>query len=61
MLSLFVSNEASARVLAKLGMKQEGRLRQFARRGSGFEDVVVVALLREEWAGAGVQETTSGV
>jgi RimJ/RimL family protein N-acetyltransferase len=44
-----VSNKASRRVLAKLGMKREGRLRQFARKGTRFEDVVLVALLREAW------------
>ena len=43
-----VSNEASARVLARLGMKQEGVLRQFASRGKAFEDVVLMALLRQE-------------
>jgi RimJ/RimL family protein N-acetyltransferase len=30
-------------------MRCEGRLRQFARKGTRFEDVVLVALLREEW------------
>ena len=43
------SNNASARVLAKLGMVQEGLLREFARKGDAFHDVVMMALLREEW------------
>lgn len=44
-----VSNPASGRVLAKLGMKQEGLMRQCVRMGKGFEDMVLMALLREEW------------
>jgi hypothetical protein len=30
-------------------MKQEGLMRQCVRKGKGFEDMVLVALLREEW------------
>jgi RimJ/RimL family protein N-acetyltransferase len=44
-----VSNPASGRVLAKLRMKQEGLMRQCVRKGRGFEDMVLMALLREEW------------
>ena len=44
-----VSNPASGRVLAKLGMKQEGLMRQCVRKGKGFEDMVLMALLREAW------------
>jgi RimJ/RimL family protein N-acetyltransferase len=36
-------------VLAKLGMKQEGLVRQSVRKGKGFEDMVLMALLRQEW------------
>ena len=43
------SNNASARVLAKVGMVQEGLLREFARKGDAFRDVVIMALLRKEW------------
>ena len=43
------SNNASARVLAKLGMVQEGLLRELARKGDAFHDVVMMALLRKEW------------
>jgi RimJ/RimL family protein N-acetyltransferase len=42
-------NLASGRVLAKLGMTREGLLRQHVRKYEGFEDVVVLSLLREEW------------
>ncbi len=43
------SNTASGRVLAKLGMRQEGVLREFAPKGQGFEDAVLLSLLRREW------------
>jgi len=42
------SSTASACVLAKLGRVQEGRLREFARKGDTFHDVVRMALLRKE-------------
>jgi RimJ/RimL family protein N-acetyltransferase len=44
-----VRNPASGRVLAKLGMKREGLLRQHVRKNEAFEDVVARGLLREEW------------
>ncbi len=44
-----VRNAASHRVLAKLGMKEEGLLRQHARIGTQFLDVVAAALLRQDW------------
>jgi RimJ/RimL family protein N-acetyltransferase len=45
-----VRNPASGRVLTKVGMKQEGLLRQRVRKWGVFEDVVPMAMLREEWA-----------
>jgi RimJ/RimL family protein N-acetyltransferase len=47
-----VRNPASGRVLVKIGMKQEGLLRQRVRKWEVFEDVVPMALLREEWTEA---------
>ena len=44
-----IRNPASGRVLAKVGMKQEGLRRQHVRKREVFEDVAVLALLREEW------------
>ncbi len=44
-----VRNPASGRVLAKVGMKREGLLRQRVRKWGVFEDVVLMALLRGEW------------
>jgi RimJ/RimL family protein N-acetyltransferase len=44
-----VRNPASGRVLAKVGMKREGLLRQHVRKNEVFEDVVARGLLREEW------------
>ncbi len=45
-----VRNPASGRVLAKIGMKHEGLLRQRVRKWGVFEDVVLLAILRQEWA-----------
>ena len=45
-----VRNPASGRVLAKIGMEPEGLLRQRVKKWGLFEDVVPMALLREEWA-----------
>ena len=45
-----VRNPASGRVLAKIGMHQEGLLRQRVRKWGVFEDVGLMALLRQEWA-----------
>ncbi len=42
-------NPASGRVMQKLGMTREGLLRQHARKGEQYEDLVVYGLLREEW------------
>jgi RimJ/RimL family protein N-acetyltransferase len=44
-----VRNPASGRVLTKVGMNQEGLLRQRVRKWGVFEDVVPLAMLREEW------------
>jgi ribosomal-protein-alanine N-acetyltransferase len=44
-----VRNAASAKVLAKLGMREEGRLRQRVLKWNVFEDVLVWAVLRSEW------------
>src|SRR5262245_999582 len=42
-------NEASARVLAKLGFREEGTLRRSLLRRGKFEDVRMFSLLRGEW------------
>ncbi len=44
-----VRNPASGRVLAKIGMKPEGLLRQCVRKWGRFEDVVLMAVLRQDW------------
>jgi [ribosomal protein S5]-alanine N-acetyltransferase len=43
-------NPASGRVMRKIGMTREGRLREHARKWDRFEDVVVYGILRKEWA-----------
>jgi len=48
-----VRNPASGRVLVKIGMQREGVLRQRVRKWGVFEDVVLLAILRDEWLAAG--------
>jgi len=42
-------NPASGRVMEKLGMKYEGRLRQHVRKWSKYEDLVHYGLLKDEY------------
>ena len=46
---VLAGNEASARVLAKLGFRDEGTLRRSLLRRGRFDDVRMFALLRDEW------------
>jgi RimJ/RimL family protein N-acetyltransferase len=46
-----VSNQVSARVLEKLGMRREGHLRQSARRRGEWRDAYLYAILEPEWRG----------
>jgi RimJ/RimL family protein N-acetyltransferase len=41
-------NPASRRVLLKIGMREEGRMRQRVRKWGRFEDVVAYAILRSD-------------
>jgi RimJ/RimL family protein N-acetyltransferase len=45
-----VRNPASGRVLEKVGMRREGLLRQRVRKWGVFEDVVLLAILHDDWA-----------
>jgi RimJ/RimL family protein N-acetyltransferase len=45
-----VRNPASGRVLEKIGMKREGLLRQRVKKWGVFEDVTLLAILREDWS-----------
>jgi [ribosomal protein S5]-alanine N-acetyltransferase len=45
----FVRNPASGRVMQKIGMRHEGRLRQHIRRWGRFEDVDEYGVLAGEW------------
>jgi ribosomal-protein-alanine N-acetyltransferase len=45
----FARNPASGRVMEKLGMVPEGRLRGHIRKWGVFEDLLVRGILREEW------------
>lgn len=44
-----VRNPATSRVLTKNGFKQEGLLRQRVQKWGIFEDVVLLAILRQDW------------
>lgn len=46
-------NPASGRVMEKLGMTREGRLRQHVAKWGRFEDVVAYGILREEYPPVG--------
>jgi len=46
-----VGNVPAGRVLAKLGLRREGVLRELARKGTRFEDVAVMAVLRRDFEG----------
>jgi RimJ/RimL family protein N-acetyltransferase len=45
----FVRNPVSGRVLQKLGMHFEGRLRQHVKKGDRFEDLDAYSILRVDW------------
>jgi ribosomal-protein-alanine N-acetyltransferase len=51
--SYFARNQASGSVMRKLGMKQEGVLREHVKRWGKYEDLVLFGLLKEEWEAAG--------
>lgn len=44
-----VNNPNSGRVMEKVGMKKEGLLRQGGRNNQGLFDMVLYAILREDW------------
>lgn len=43
-------NPASGRVLEKNGFRQEGLLRQRVKKWGQFEDVLLWAILKQDWA-----------
>ena len=47
------SNEASRRLLAKLGFTEEGRARAYLRINGRWQDHLIYALLAEDWAQRG--------
>jgi [ribosomal protein S5]-alanine N-acetyltransferase len=51
----FSRNSASGRVMQKLAMSHEGRLRQHVRKWDRFEDLEVYGLLRAEWLALGAR------
>jgi RimJ/RimL family protein N-acetyltransferase len=49
-LHVHADNARGLRAYARAGFRREGLLRQGARRGDRFVDVIAMAILREEWA-----------
>ena len=45
----FIRNPASGRVMQKLGMSHEGRLRQHVRKWDAFEDLELYGILKSQW------------
>lgn len=45
----FSRNPQSGRVMRKLGMRHEGRLRRHVRRWGSYEDLEQFGILRDEW------------
>ncbi|MFZ5817962.1 MAG: GNAT family N-acetyltransferase [Bacillota bacterium] len=54
-------NPASGRVMAKVGMRCEGRLRQHVCKNGQFEDLAVYSILRTEWEAASRPAPLSGI
>lgn len=49
-LHVYADNARGLRAYARVGFRREGVLRQAARRGDRYLDVVAMGILREEWA-----------
>jgi len=47
--SYFARNPASGSIMKNLGMKQEGVLRGHVKKWGKYEDLILYAILREEW------------
>ena len=47
--AVFIKNQASDRVIRKIGMKWEGRLREHDLKWGVYEDIDVYAILAKEW------------
>lgn len=55
--SYFTRNQASGKVLEKLGMHQEGVLRKHLLKEGIYEDVIICGILRDEWISESVDIT----
>jgi len=54
---VYVENEASVRLLERLGFQKEGLLRQYFRRGAMYYDHWLLSLLKAEWASGSAPQT----
>jgi ribosomal-protein-serine acetyltransferase len=55
-----VGNQRSAAIAQRLGFREEGILRQRERHGDSFKDIVVYAMLAQEWDGSAVATSNGG-
>ncbi len=46
----FAENPASGRVLQKIGMTHEGRVRQAIKKDGRYRDIELYAILKEDWS-----------
>jgi RimJ/RimL family protein N-acetyltransferase len=51
-LSVFEFNEDAISAYAKLGFREEGRLRRALRRDDAFHDAILMSVLKDEWESA---------
>ena len=54
----FRRNPASGRIMQKIGMTYEGRLRQHVKKWGDFEDMEYYGILRSEWSQSAASATT---
>lgn len=53
-LSVFEFNEDAISAYARLGFREEGRLRRALRRDGAFHDAILMSVLEDEWRSAGL-------
>ena len=52
-LSVFDFNEGAISAYAKLGFREEGRLRRALKRDGAFHDAILMSVLKDEWVPRG--------
>jgi RimJ/RimL family protein N-acetyltransferase len=60
-LDTWSGNERAIRSFARLGFREEGRLREAVRAPEGYFDCVLMGLLRRDWPGSEAVSTRSAI